>query len=190
MRYWWFAMIFALVMPLLIPHEATASTRCGEQGYMMRTAKLAAELYHHDHGRYPATDAQSTWYQKLSDKSSDFTVFGTTAGGKYPLDMYGHPLVYEPPSSANGQQIVIRSVGKNGIDEHGRADDWDIRYGPNLGYWYKTDWPAARRRADLWHAGIGRCHPHRLARQALALAHCPCLPLHRPAGSGCAALGV
>ncbi len=115
--------------------------------------------YHTAQGSYPLTDDQSTWYEKLVESRSvagmptDMGIYyRLSSGGRLPLDYYGHPFVYEPPSPANGYQVVIRAVGMNGIDDHGALDDWDIRYGPNVGYWYKTNWRSAAIRA--WVCGF------------------------------------
>jgi hypothetical protein len=50
------------------------------------------------------------------------------------------------------KHVVIRCVGENGVDDGGALDDWDSRWGPNSGYWYKQHWPALQRAAIGWGA--------------------------------------
>lgn len=110
------------------------------------------EQYHAKHGVYPVTDTQSTWYEKaVSTRNLSVSghYFRVTEDGRFPIDYYGHPFVYEPPENSNGNQIVIRAVGRNGKDDRGTLDDWDLRLGPNWGYWYKLNWPAVARRVCI-----------------------------------------
>ena len=128
------------------PDTASAYSLLGEQKCDMLALRQLASYYRHKHGEYPETDSQSTWFQKLvaDDPSVRQCVhFGTTPDGSLPTDMYGFAIVYELPANPNDseQLPVVRCVGKNGRDDKGGLDDWDIRYGPNLGYWYKANWP-------------------------------------------------
>ena len=140
-----------LVMALA-PQAALASSNYGRQAVELHLIRRAIEEYFDSHKIYPLTDNQSTWFEKLvADPvwGNQTVAFGVSAGGKFPLDMYGHPLVYESPTPANGNQVVIRSVGENGIDDLGNGDDWDIRYGPHYPYWNMKRWPAAYHRLEL-----------------------------------------
>lgn len=123
------------------------------QGASLRTFHELIVIYHHDLGKHLVTDEHDTWFEKLDAHFDHIDLtqmrFGTTSDGRHPVDMFGHRLIYEPPSPATGNQIVLRSVGRNGIDEQGAGDDWDIRYGPNFGYWHTENWPAAYRRAVI-----------------------------------------
>ena len=137
----------ALLCLLLDPcvNVASASSAYGRQSSDMAALATAVYAYRDNHGEYPKTDSQSTWFQKLvSDDPSvrQCVHFGTTPDGSLPTDMYGFAIVYEPPADPNDrdQFAVFRCVGKNGVDDKGRLDDWDIRYGPNLGYWEKASW--------------------------------------------------
>lgn len=136
--------ILCLFSVLVCLQSALASHPFDYQAADIRDLEYVIHEYHIDHGEYPVTDNQGTWFEKLG---LDFN--RVTTDGRFPLDHYGHPLIFEPPSGANGNQVVIRSVGQNGIDDQGALDDWDSRFGPNMGYWHKTDWPAANRRAWL-----------------------------------------
>ena len=120
----------------------------------MSILQWAAFVYRVKRGKSPKTDSQSTWFQKLV--ADDPTLpqnlnYGTTPNGALPTDMYGFPIVYEPPAKPNEvrQFAVLRSVGKNGRDDKGQLDDWDIRYGPNPGYWYGPDWTGFYVRAGV-----------------------------------------
>ena len=127
------------------PNTAVACSPYSSQHADIATLYMAMYFYRDAHGECPKTDDQSTWFEKLvSDDPSipQRLRFGTTPNGSLPTDMYGFPIVYEPPADPNdrNQFVVFRCVGKNGTDDKGRLDDWDIRYGPNLGYWYKASW--------------------------------------------------
>jgi hypothetical protein len=146
--------IFILLtsLTLVFAQSALARNAYTRQGSEIRRLERYVWGYHDEHGKYPVTDAQNTWFEKLVEYGGDLGIRNVTPDGRFPLDFYANPLVFEPPSSANGNQIVIRAVGQNGIDNHGMLDDWDIRFGPNIGYWYKKRWPAAYRRA--WICGV------------------------------------
>jgi hypothetical protein len=144
----------AILVSFPLSSAVYASHPFHRQGYELRLLAQLVESYQRDHGEYPATDATSTWYEKL--KAMRWAVRNESPSGDLPLDYYGSPLVYEPPTPANGNHIVIRALGENQIDDLGALDDWEfrldrnwteIRSEPNDGYWYKKDWPAARRRA-------------------------------------------
>tara|TARA_R110002111_G_scaffold137373_1_gene203157 strand:- start:835 stop:1683 length:849 start_codon:yes stop_codon:yes gene_type:complete len=144
--------ILLLFLVLAQTQPVFASHGFGYQRADMLNLEQTVWMYYHHHSAYPVTDNTSTWYQKLTEKYGDMNIRQESPDGRYPLDFYGHPLLFEPPGKANGNSIVIRSVGRNGIDDGGALDDWDSRFGPNLGYWYKMNWPAAYRRA--WICGI------------------------------------
>ncbi|MCI0674920.1 MAG: hypothetical protein L0Y42_03985 [Phycisphaerales bacterium] len=150
------ATLLRQVLPVLISIVAAigwndAASACSQ--YRREAGELnqlawAADWYFHEHGRYPATDEQGTWFEKLA--AEWFVVpsnigLGLTADRSLPLDRFGFVLIYEPPAHPDKGGAVIRSVGANGVDDHGALDDWDTRYGPNLGYWHKTKWPALYR---------------------------------------------
>ncbi|MCC7408403.1 MAG: type II secretion system protein GspG [Phycisphaeraceae bacterium] len=111
----------------------------------------AIETYRMDRGIYPQSDSQGSWFQKLVQAkmlTPTFTRFGLSPYG-IPLDAYGWPMIYETPNASNGFQVVLRCVGQNGVDDGGKLDDLDSRYGANAGYWHKKNWPAAYRRVML-----------------------------------------
>ncbi len=141
--------ILFILLTNMFAQPAFAYNRLHSQGNEIRGLEKTIWVYEHEHGEYPLTDNESTWYEKLitANNISPNWIWKVSADGRFPLDLYGNPLVYEPPSAANGGQVAIRAIGQNGIDDHGALDDWDSRYGPNPGYWYKKDWPAANRRA-------------------------------------------
>lgn len=142
---------FAILIVLGAMASQAAATSWGHpQRIDFLQIETGVEAYHLDHGVYPVTDSESTWFQKLAGSYVwiDNLRGGTLPDRSLPRDFYGNILVYEPPSGANQCQLVLRSVGENGIDEHGAGDDWDIRYGPHYGYWATKTWPAAERR--LW----------------------------------------
>lgn len=140
---------------ILVTGTTTAfgSHRYHAQGASLRTFEQLITMYYYDLGEYPITDDEGTWFEKLNAWYDHANLtqlrFGATTDARKPVDMFGHPLIYEPPSPATGNQIVLRSVGRNGIDEYGAGDDWDIRYGPNFGHWHTENWPAAYRRAAI-----------------------------------------
>lgn len=120
-----------------------------DQERIIRGCVQAIETYRMDTGTYPQSDARGSWFEKLVEAKGvapTYTRFGLSPGGT-PLDAYGRPLIYETPSASNGFQVVLRSVGQNGVDDGGRLDDLDSRYGANTGYWHKAHWPAMYRRA-------------------------------------------
>ncbi len=143
--------ILLVILTLAYAQQASASHAFDYQAADIRNLNVVVFAYHHDHGEYPVTDNQSTWYEKLTAGSNSI-VRKETSDGRFLLDWYGSPLIFEPPSATNRNQIVIRAVGQNGIDDQGTLDDWDSRFGPNMGYWYKMNWPAAYRRA--WICGM------------------------------------
>ncbi len=134
---------------------SATSPRRYKPDYEQSQAKSLVEIYHHEVGKYPLDDEDGTWFKKLDDHWGDLglsvsAMFSEVSGdGKYLLGHYGYPVIFEPPSQANGNQIVIRDVGENGVDDNGLFDDWDSRYGPQMGYWYKKRWPGVYRRACL-----------------------------------------
>ncbi|MEX0777634.1 MAG: hypothetical protein WD042_18160 [Phycisphaeraceae bacterium] len=139
--------------------SSQASNRLVEQGAFLKAYCQGAWLYHHEHQSWPISNATGTWYGKLTQARMlpPYLAFGVSAVGE-PLDLYGHPVILEPPGPAHPGVVVVRAVGQNGIDDHGALDDWEVRLDlatsqisgePQLGYWYKKRWPAAYRRAVI-----------------------------------------
>ena len=115
----------------------------------IRVLQFAARMYREDFGRYPVTDADSTWYQKLvADEYVLPNLSYTTTDGSLPLGPYGSLIIYEVPGGAyaplqDSRLPILRWVGANGIDDQGRGDDIDLRYGVNYGYYFKAGYPDA-----------------------------------------------
>lgn len=129
-----------------------SSTHYGRAQSNLRCFQLAAQLYHQDYGRYPATDASGTWYQKLTRHDGFNGPYLAKSDGPLPLDGYGVPYIYELPQGPDARMRedtlpILRWVGRNGIDDHGKGDDIDLRFGVNDGYYSKAGYPAARRTA-------------------------------------------
>ncbi len=138
----------AMVLAALVDRSALAcSCGPGMLGEQMREIRSAAVQYRNANGRYPVTDEVSTWFEKLRDAGLADGIIFVEAG--LPLDFYGYPLVYELPADALAGAAgeagwpVVRSVGRNGRDDQGAQDDWDLRFGPKWGHWYKAGWPQA-----------------------------------------------
>lgn len=107
------------------------------------------EAYRDDTGSYPSSESESSWYDKLVlagwlESSSYPTV--DSPFGRIPLDMFGGPFIYEPPTNNLAMKagtkpaFVLRSMGPNGIDNLGHLDDWEFSRGPRWGHWYKKYW--------------------------------------------------
>lgn len=115
----------------------------------IRELQVAARMYREDFGRYPVTDADSTWYEKLlAVEYIQAHWMESTVDGSLPLGPYGSLIIYEVPSGAyaplqDRRLPILRWVGVNGIDDQGRGDDIDLRYGVNYGYYYKAGYPYA-----------------------------------------------
>ncbi len=133
--------------------QATCSiTDYGSASADLRSLQLAAQLYHQDYGRYPVTDDSGTWFQKLSiydDHNGPYITRSDT-----PADGYGVPYIYELPQGPDAPMRddtmpILRWVGLNGIDDQGRGDDIDLRFGVNDGYYSKAGYPVARRTAAI-----------------------------------------
>jgi hypothetical protein len=140
--------IAILLLTTSLVSATQAYNRLVAHGSGIRQLVVCVEAYKIEEGTFPVSDAESTWYEKLVDAGLvPSGILKMTADGKYPLGYYGNPIVYEPPGPSNGNQVVIRDVGKNGVDNFGALDDWGSRFGPNTGYWYKKNWPSAYRRA-------------------------------------------
>jgi len=138
---------FLMLLVLALTGSATeAGNNFLEQRGQLRLLRAAVRAYHSSTGQYPQTDASGTWFQKLQQRN---LIKGgevwTDKKGVRAVDYFGHLIVYETPAPANNQQLIIRAVGRNGVDDGGRKDDWDAGHAPNLGYWYKRHWPAVRR---------------------------------------------
>lgn len=122
-------------------------------GYEMEYIRKLAVAYRSDIGVYPVTDNDSTWLVKMIEKDymlepgTDLIIRRITMKAGLPIDLYGNAIIYELPMGMSGDPMnqdswpVLRSLGKNGVDNKGGWDDWDVRFGPNIGFWYKKGWP-------------------------------------------------
>ena len=146
-----FAIILITVMCVSV--DAGAYSRVVAHGAELRQLEVAVLVYQDTYGAWPVSDSQSSWFEKLAaDGLIQTNDYKLTPDGKLPLGHYGDALVYELPNQSNGQRVVFRDIGENRIDDQGQLDDWDTRFGPHSGYWYKKSWPAARNTA--WGCGF------------------------------------
>lgn len=72
--------------------------------------------------------------------------FSTNKNG-YFVDWWGEPLICRHPGKHSKYDVY--STGANLTDDAGKGDDLATWSGVNEGYYYKKDWPTARR----WAAG-------------------------------------
>ncbi len=140
--------------------SAEASSVYHRQHYELNCIVNGAFLYHHEHHTWPVSDATGSWFDKLVSSNLVDPMnmrWGQSAAGE-PLDMHGHPVIFDPPNPAHPDLVIVRLVGLNGRDDQGGLDDWEVCLNvvtgvisgePNLGYWYKERWPAAYRRAGI-----------------------------------------
>lgn len=144
--------LFGVVAVAVFADVAFATSRKeGRQLAEMEEIQSAAVAYREHFGEYPATDNHVTWFEKLINEHyvDDDWLTLTASSPVLPVDLNGEPFVYELPAGPHGDPVdaatwpVIRSIGMNRIDDNGALDDWDIRHGPNWGYWYKQGWPEA-----------------------------------------------
>lgn len=108
----------------------------------------AALIYHRHNGIYPATDKNGTWYEKLISGQYLPSDWETTTDGSLAIDESGNLFIYELPLGADtpiseSSKPILRWVGDNGIDDQGKGDDIDLRFGVNYGYNYKSGYPYA-----------------------------------------------
>ncbi len=126
-----------------------SSTIFGRAQADLRDFQRAANMYRSDYGHYPCTDSQSTWFEKLLSAGILLPGFNkTTRDGSLPIDRNGVPYIYILPEGSNtdpsGEMMpILRWVGLNGIDDQGKGDDIDLRYGVNYGYYHKAGYPDA-----------------------------------------------
>jgi len=140
--------LFILLFYILISPIAQASSYSSRTSFELRMIRDSAIFYHQYHGHYPVTDEHSTWLEKLTEENfmSDDVFFEGVSQNHEPLDLDRHPYIYKVPGLTvpnlknPAYWPIVRTVGQNGIDEKGAGDDWDLRFGPNWGYWYKKDW--------------------------------------------------
>jgi len=148
------ATLAVLIALLSIVDDLQASSRFAYQEQELQGLQCAAGLFRADRGEYPRTDGESTWFAKLVKGgyvSPGQLKFGCTPDGLDPLDMYGSPIIAQiVPNVSGAEEFVLRCAGPNGVDDGGSLDDWDIRFGPNAGYWYKTHWPSLYRSATKY----------------------------------------
>lgn len=144
-----------ILVQLWCPTPLWASSGYTRQAHHCRVIADLALWYQRDTGRYPETDASGTWFEKLLHGGHgwylrDFQTISTPQG-VIPVDYNGRPLIYELPNPSIGAEPFVRSVGDNGIDDHGWVDDLGSRgdRGPEIGYAWKRAWPRAH-----WRLGI------------------------------------
>lgn len=149
-------LILGVVTTVGVACDAKADSRYGSQAAEMKELQSAIHYFYHGTGAYPVTDSTGTWYEKLLADNyiapSRSTV--ATPSGLVPADLNGFPVVYRPPDDPKKLGALIRCVGPNGVDDGGTLDDWDVEKEPNLGYWYKWNWPALYRRAGQCAIGV------------------------------------
>jgi len=132
--------------------SANASSQWHALASDMNELRSALILYYRDNGSYPVTDAAGTWYDKLlaANLVSRTATTIVTPNGHLPVDLvYGTPIIFLAPNDPAFEPPIVRCLGQNGADDGGLLDDWDAGKEPNLGYWYKWNWPALYRRAWL-----------------------------------------
>lgn len=122
-----------------------------------------AREYRKQYGTYPATDARSTWAEKLIDAELDGGLVWEVSPGVYSRDLvdrWGTPYVFIPPADLNAdaddpaQQPRIGSFGDNGVDDGGSGDDlWSDR-GVNDGWYCYARRPTMRRLLSVFGAGL------------------------------------
>lgn len=145
-----------LVLTLLCGELYASETVYGQTVSQMRHLQDEIMVYRHYRGEYPVTDEQSTWFEKLvSFFGNDMAQVHTTPDGSLPVDAAGNTFIYELPGGQEGdpehrdELPVLRWVGYNGVDNKGKLDDWDLRFGPNIGYYYKAGYPKAIMAAKI-----------------------------------------
>lgn len=91
------------------------------------------------HGRYPKGNEQSTWFEVAVAETGDMWFPSGFVKNGLPTDLYGQPMMVFWPEDEFARPI-IRSLGRNGVDDGGSLDEWDSCKGPNPGYWYMRNW--------------------------------------------------
>ena len=143
-------LIAGVVMSCFMNHDLCACSKEMRMKHYMRSLQRTLITYRNDHGHFPNNDKNSNRYEKLDSANyirlEHFRTIQKN-GHTVLVDMYDQPYILEfvPDSSIqHGQRIpTVRSIGRNGIDENGKGDDLDLRYGANWGYWHKRNWPEA-----------------------------------------------
>jgi hypothetical protein len=141
---------FCVLLCLLLSREVSAEptpTAYRKQAADLNMLQGLAASYRQTHAAYPTADEYGTWFDKLAADNPGLREnlnVKTISGRSLPMDLFGLPIILESPigPDATAQLAILRCLGANGRDDKGLLDDWDIRYGPNLGYWYKSTWPA------------------------------------------------
>jgi hypothetical protein len=140
-----YLLLAALLMSGAAELSCHASITHGDRQQLdVQLLARAAEIYFEDFGQYPQTDSSSTWFQKLVKAQiihPDLLRCGTTPDGALPIDLYEQRIVYEITNPTAAGSAIVRSIGRDGIDNLGAGDDLDSRFGPNIGYWNKAAWP-------------------------------------------------
>ncbi len=139
--------IFAAFVVLTVAPIVVASSIMGGFNADLRSLEQCVQMYQWEHGAYPTTDAESTWYEKIKSSKSFHSEFLHESPEGLPLDpIYHSPIILMLPTVPN-EPPFLRVLGPNGVDDGGALDDWDSHRGPNMGYWYKKDWPGRQRQA-------------------------------------------
>ncbi len=142
--------VATVLLPASIAMAGT--TADSRQAQEMRMLQDAAVRYRRVVGAYPTPDAAGSWFEELASAKFIYVhdVRSKEIDGTWlPLDQYGQPYVYELPQGRLGDPLdtdtwpILRSVGRDGRDDLGGHDDWDIRFGPNWGHWHKRRYPLA-----------------------------------------------
>ncbi len=110
--------------------------------YEMVRIREAILLYESDYGEKLRPTRNPDWMEVLIElnyfplsRADDGLIAGSPL---LPLDPYGSPYhVYWHSES----ELIVACLGPNRKDDDGNGDDWVLGNGPNIGYWYKSDWP-------------------------------------------------
>lgn len=143
------AVAFFVTFLLMTTTTWASSTKYSRLLTKLRSFQEAARVYHQKHGVYPATDENGSWYEKmLLNHYLPTDDWETTSDGSLPIDESGNLFIYELPLGADAtlseqSKPILRWVGDNGIDDQGKGDDIDLRFGVNYGYNYKSRYPYA-----------------------------------------------
>lgn len=133
-----------LIVIILAGAKAMASSGVARQESQFQLFEQAVEMYRAMYGTYPPIEHEGeSWYELLVNRHILSPEPRLTGDGRYPLDVYGNPIIYEIKPVGNSLMPVFRSPGENRIDEAGYGDDWDTRYGPRWGHWHKQNYPRA-----------------------------------------------
>lgn len=117
----------------LTQHAAAWSSIASKTSSTVRQADLLVAEYRSEFGRLPDENEFRTYGASLG--------FPPRMQARFLIDGWGRPLVYRSPGRSGGYDLY--SMGRNGIDDHGEADDITTA-GPNEGYYWKRYWPIGR----------------------------------------------